>query len=352
MDVAFVSMYTVHDRDDGATRRTQRTAELLATRGHDVTILCSQWWDGEIDAFERRDVTYRAVTDGPMAGTFASKLPFALRAVDPDVVQVASTPPSQAVAAISGARLLRVPVVVDWYDTDPSASRLAYRRVARGADAVVTPSRLVKRQIREFGAPESAVSVVPDPIDMDLVRESPVDERADMLFAHRLDVDANVESFFLALAELRSRDWRAAVVGDGPDRADAEQMARDLRIDDRVEFLGDLPIEEAVPVMKGAKVFAQTASREPFADNLLWALACGCVGIVEYQSRSSAHELVENRTRGVRVTSPQELADEIVRATQVPHQTVNEAFASFDETPVLEEYLELYRTLMAEKGLF
>jgi glycosyltransferase involved in cell wall biosynthesis len=352
MDVAFVSMYTTHDRDDGATRRTRQTAELLATRGHDVTVLCSRWWGGDIAEFERDGVTYRAVTDGPMTGTFASKLPFALRSVDPDVVQAAIDPPSQVVAAVTTARLLRVPVVVDWYDASASESRLAYRRAARGADAVVAPSRLVEVQARELGASAESVSVVPGPVDMDLVREAPVDERADLVFARRLDGYANVESFLLALAELRTREWRAAVIGDGPAREDAERMAGDLRIDDRVAFLGDLPVEETVPILKGARVFAQTAIREPFADTLLWALACGCVGIVEYQSASSAHELVENRTRGVRVTSPQELADEIVAATRIPLKTVNEEFAEFDRTPILERYLELYRSLMAQRGLF
>ncbi len=99
---------------------------------------------------------------------------------------------------------------------------------------------------------------------MDLVRSADADERADVVYARDLDEHANVESFLLALAELRTRTGprrhrRRARASDG--RTDRP----DLRIDDRVEFLGELSANEAVPIMKGAHVFAQTATVEPFA---------------------------------------------------------------------------------------
>jgi glycosyltransferase involved in cell wall biosynthesis len=351
MRVAFVSPWTTHRRETPVTRRTRHTARLLAERGHDVTVLCARWWEGHLPAFTHDGVEYRAVSRDDAGGSFGSRLPVALARVDPDVIQVVASPASLVVTTGLVGTLLRTPVVADWWSDDESASERVRRLAVRVADAVVTPSRTVKTQLREHGAAESSVRVIPDPVDYDLIRESPVDDRADVVYARDLDADANVESFLLALAELRDRDWRAAVIGDGPARADAEQTARDLRIDDRVEFLGDLPTDERVPILKGAHVFAQTATREAFATNLLWALACGCVGIVEYQAGSSAHELVEGRERGYRVTSPQELADEIVSASGVEQLTVGEAFTDYDEFPVLEQYLDCYRDVADERGL-
>jgi glycosyltransferase involved in cell wall biosynthesis len=352
MRVAFVSPWTTHRRETPVTRRTRRTARLLSERGHDVTVLCTRWWEGHLRSFTHEGVEYRAVTRDLSAGRFDTRLPVTLARVDPDVIQVVASPASLVCATGVAGTLLRTPVVADWWADDDSDSERLRRLAVRAVDAVATPSRTVKTQIREHGAAESSVRVIPDPVDYDLIRESPTDDRADVVYARDVDADANVESFLLALAELRDRDWRAAVVGDGPARADAEQTARDLRIDDRVEFLGDLPVEERVPILKGAHVFAQTATREAFATNLLWALACGCVGVVEYQAGSSAHELVEGRDRGYRVTSPQELADEIVAASGVPHSTVSEAFTDYDEFHVLEQYLDCYRDVQAEQGLF
>jgi len=350
MRVAFVSLYTDQRRTDGATQRLRRVAEGLASRGHDVFCLCAKWWEGPVDAFEHNGIEYVAVTDSPAVRTFASKLPFVLRRVSPDVIHCANSPPSQVVAAKTAARFLRVPVVVDWW-AEREGDRMT-RRAARGADRVIAPSRLVKTEARERGASAESITLVPESVEFDLVRESDVDNRADLVYARRLDEHANAETFLLALAELRDREWRAVIVGDGPERDAIEQTAADLRIDDRVAFLGDLPPEEFVPILKGAHVFAQTATVEPFARELLWALACGCVGIVEYQARSSAHELVESVDRGALVTSPQELADEVAAAAAHDTASINEAFVGYDHAAILDSYLLLYDSVIDEYGLF
>ena len=353
MRVAFVSMFTTDHRDTPAIRRARRVAEGLADRGHVVTWLGAKWWDGEIDRFEHEGVDYRALTDAPAEGSFRSKLPFALRKAAPDVVHAVNVPPAHAATAKTAGRLLRTPVVVDWWERDPEiGSKKQYRRAARKPDAVVTPSETVRTAVREYGAAAEDVTVVPESVDFELVREAPVDDTYDMVYARDIDGDSNVGTFLLSLAELRDRDWTAAVVGDGPTRGDAERAARDLRIDDRVAFLGDLEPEEFVPLLKGAHVFAQTATYEPFATTLLWGLACGCVGIVEYQAGSSAHELVEGLDRGRLVTSPQELADEIVACGDLPTMTVNEGFAGFDHDAVLGGYEERYESVLADYGLF
>ena len=98
-------------------------------------------------------------------------------------------------------------------------------------------------------------------------------------------------------------------------------------------------------------MFVQTARQCKFATELLWALACGCVGIVEYHADSSAHELVEGRERGFRTTSEQELADAIREAGEMEPMTVDEDFSRFDRGAVLDKYLDLYRELRSQYGL-
>ena len=99
-----------------------------------------------------------------------------------------------------------------------------------------------------------------------------------------------------------------------------------------MRFVGDLDRRERVGVYRAARAFVQTARRRVFAEELLWALVAGCVGIVEYHAGSSAHELVEhylepggNRDRGFRTTSEQELAAAIREAASL--ETMREHFA-------------------------
>ena len=348
MRVAFVSLLTPEHGVTPARARTRRVARGLVDRGHDVVWLCARWWGGNANTFESDGFTYRAVVGDPAPAVFAARLPAAVRRVAPDIVHAVNSPSMPALAATVTRRLRGPPVLVDWWRDHPADSRRGYRLLARDADAITAPSRTTKTRVREHGAAGSAVRVVPESIDTDLIADAPVDDRFDAVYSRRLDRHANVETFLLALAEIRGRDWTAAVIGDGPERERVESTARDLRIADRVSFLGDCSVEERVSIFKGTHVFAQTATWETFATELLLALACGCVGLVEYQADSSAHELVEGRTRGRLVTSPAELAEELVSVSELERRPTEPEFDSYDHDPVLDRYVDVYTELAAE----
>ncbi|MEF8843074.1 MAG: glycosyltransferase family 4 protein [Haloarculaceae archaeon] len=341
MRVAVVAARTGRYVDRDGVARTERVARGLAARGHDVTVYCTGWWEGYDEYRETDRVTYRAVTVSPADASFVARVPGLLAVDRPDVVHARPAPPAAVIAARAGARLARTALVVDWYGDDPSG-RLS-RRAARAGDRVVTPSRLVGTWVRELGATEEQTHVVPEMLDLSLVRSTEPDGDADIVAARHLDGSANLESLFLALAELRGREWTATVIGDGPARAAYEAQAADLRIDDRVAFVGALPREERLARYRAAHVFVHTATWEPFATELLWAMACGCVGVVEYQEDSAAHELVERRERGFRATTPEEIEDAIVDAGDLPEWTVDESFEAFDHDAVVERWLDCYR---------
>jgi glycosyltransferase involved in cell wall biosynthesis len=341
MRVVVVAARTGRYVDRDGVARTERVARGLAARGHDVTVYCTGWWEGYDEYRELDGVTYRAVTVSPADASFVARVAGLLAVDRPDVVHARPAPPAAVVAARAGARLARAPLVVDWYGDDPPGR--FRRRAARAGDRVVTPSRLVGTWVRELGATEEQTAVVPEMLDTSLIRSTEPAGEADIVAARHLDARANLESLFLALAELRDRDWTATVIGDGPAREAYEEQVADLRIDDRVEFVGARSREERLARYRAAHVFAHTATWEPFATELLWAMACGCVGIVEYQEDSAAHELVERRERGFRATTPEEVEDAIVDAGDLPEWTVDESFESFDRDAVLERWLECYR---------
>lgn len=346
MRVVVVASRTGRYVDRDGVARTERVARELAARGHDVTVYCTGWWEGYDEYRELDGVTYRAVTISPADSSFVARVAGLLAVDRPDVVHARPTPPAAVLAARTGARLARAPLVVDWYGDDPPG-RLR-RRAAGAGDRIVTPSRLVETWVRELGASEDRTRVVPEMLDMSLVRSTDPADGVDVVAARDLDEDANLESLFLALAELRDRDWTATVIGDGPARESYEAQVADLRIDDRVEFVGDLDREERIARYRAAHVFVHTARWEPFATELLWAMACGCVGIVEYQEGSSAHELVERRERGFRATTPEEIEDAIVDAADYPEWTVDDSFEPFDRDAIVERWLDCYRDAGAE----
>ncbi len=351
MRVAVVALETSHHRDTAGRERLERVARTLADAGHDVTVYCSQWWRGGGDRRVREGVTYRAVTLAPARYSFYLRLVAALARDRPDVIHTHPTPPGAVTAAGVAGTLARAPLVVEWYGDEELPEGWAGDRAMTSPAQVVTPSELIRTEARERGADGDRTAVIPDAVDMDLVRATEPAGETDVVYARRLDERANLGSLFLGLAELRGRDWSATVIGDGPNRTDYERQAADLRIDDRVDFVGARDRTERVAIYRGAHVFVQTARRVPFATELLWAMAAGCVGVVEYQAESSAHELIETRDRSFRVTEPREIADAIVDSAGFERLAVDESLAGFDRGAVGERYLECYRRLIGDHGL-
>lgn len=352
MHVAFVAPDTVHHRETDASARLDTVARMLVDRGHDVTVLCTPWWDADdIDEFEAEGVVYSAITDGRDARrSYTLRLPMALRRLDPDVVHADARAPGAVVAARAGRRLTGAPIVVEWYDSDP---RDGGSRALKGVDRHVVPSRLVRRWLREAGAEETDCEVIPTPVDADRIRaiDPDPDLGGNLVYARRLDEGANLESLLLALAELRGFEWSATVIGDGPRRGEYEAQAEDLRIDDRIDFVGARRLEERIAAYRASHAFVQTAQECVFPTDLLWALVSGCVGIVEYHAQSSAHEIVEGRGRGFRATSEEELVSAIVEASDLKDLEFDDQFAEYDEDSVVERYVDVYHELLDDRGL-
>jgi glycosyltransferase involved in cell wall biosynthesis len=339
MKVAVVAPLTSNHGATAARERLHRVATGLLDRGHRVTVYCSRWWDLSVPEFSRDRVTYRAVTGTYSPLSFALKLPLILARDRPDVVHAAHVPRTTAFSAALSRITTFSPAVVDWYEDTDHAGRSA---VGRTASRVLTPSRMVAADASERGVPDGVIERVPEWISMAQIREvDPVE--SDLVVSRRLDTAANLDAVLLALGELRTRDWQLTVIGDGPKREAYEQRARDLRIADRVDFCGALPVDERLARFRGAHAFLHTATRTPFARELCWGLAAGCVGIVQYAERSAAHELVEGRDRGFLATEPEGLADRIAESADLARRDIDESFAEFDRGQVLDQLESVYR---------
>ncbi len=352
MRIAFVSFETIDHRDTETNQRFQSTLEMLRDGGHNVHVFCAQFWSGEESVLESDEITYHGVSTGLDARTsFLVRLPFVLASFGPDIIHANAEPPSQVIAAKWGSRLARVPLVAEWYGDGGVDDDRTTRWATSQPDRIVPPSELVGTWVREIGADREQVTPIPNQIDLERIQTVSPGERVEVVYARRLDEGANLESLLLALAEMRRRSWNAVVIGDGPEREYYEGLASDLRIEDRITFAGELPREERIAVYRGAHVFAQTAEHCVFPTEMLWALAAGCVGIVEYHADSSAHELVEGWDRGFRTTSEEELTNAIVAAGDLEYRDYDDRFDAYDERPIRERYLDSYRTLQEDAGI-
>ena len=92
------------------------------------------------------------------------------------------------------------------------------------------------------------------PMDELVPAESP--RRDYLLFAARLTPEKGGVHLIRAVAECRRRghSFPVVVLGDGPERGDLEQLTRELEVDDRVEFRGEVSMSTLVEYYQHAFV--------------------------------------------------------------------------------------------------
>jgi glycosyltransferase involved in cell wall biosynthesis len=110
----------------------------------------------------------------------------------------------------------------------------------------------------DFDVPTRKITVVPNGIDTaGLILLAETAPRVDIrepyfLVPRRLVKKNGVEVALRAIASLRSSAV-LVVAGDGPLRAQLQRTAAALNISKRVRFLGNLPPEDLLPLMRGAR---------------------------------------------------------------------------------------------------
>jgi alpha-1,6-mannosyltransferase len=229
------------------------------------------------------------------------------------------------------------------------------RRVARGFDAVVTPSGFAAAEYTRIGA--TNVSVVPLGVDLDVfhprARERPVDVDCDdhevrLVCVGRLSREKRPDVAIATLSAVREHGVDATLwmVGDGPRRDALEAQARDLPL----VFTGHLhDREELAALLARAHVALAPCPYETFGLAALEALACGTPVVAT--DRGAVSELVQAgqgaATGAVAAPDPASLAAAVLGVVRRPRDESRRAARARAEqypwTRTANEMLRIHR---------
>lgn len=101
-----------------------------------------------------------------------------------------------------------------------------------------------------------------------------------LVFVGRLVSDKGTEILLMALGSLHEQGLYPAltIIGDGPERAALEQLAKDLKIEDQVLFVGAQPQQKVAEMLRCHEIMVVPSLwEEPFGVVVLEGAACGCV---------------------------------------------------------------------------
>lgn len=152
----------------------------------------------------------------------------------------------------------------------------------RFVDAFILPSESARASLRPAALPEERVFVKPHFTEDPGSASGPASCSRAVLFAGRLSPEKGVRvllSAWSALAGSLPSDARLVIVGDGPERAALEAMAR--RSGAPVAFTGQAPAAEMALRIAGARALVlPSLSLETFGTTVIEAFACGRAAIV------------------------------------------------------------------------
>jgi glycosyltransferase involved in cell wall biosynthesis len=254
------------------------------------------------------------------------------------------------------AALARVPVVI-WSVrvAEPRRSHLALSALALGlARHVLANSESLRAYLVRRGIDSRKLSVVPNAVDLQrFARPREVNPgKPIVLFIGRLTRQKGVDVLLRAAQALQGRiDVQINIVGEGPDRPDLLQLARDLNLAN-VKFLGQ---SDRVPeLLASADVLVLPSRWEGMPNVVLEALAARCPVVAT--NTTGTLDLIRNGENGllVPVNSYLALADgiELVIKDRLLARSLAkkgyETASGYSPGAMVQAHENLYLTLQAK----
>jgi glycosyltransferase involved in cell wall biosynthesis len=162
----------------------------------------------------------------------------------------------------------------------------------------------------------------------------PVNGRNYFCIVGRLDRNKNVELCLRAFAVLRAKSHDLVVVGSGVERTELEQIARELKVAERVIFLGVQTRVDTFAIMKSAAAVVISSAYETFGMTVLEAAILGtpiistrCGGPVEILGEDFGMLVEKNDIQGLADAMQNVLIDKKIFRCEVAASIVSSLYS-------------------------
>ncbi len=294
--------------------------------------------------------------------------PFAVRALKPDLIHAVLESYAGLAMMISKHLLPHIQHILTCQSTNTT---FLVRAMHKSADVVTVISSVLLERAAQC---KKEAVLIPNGISLDrinhaLLHRPKIDGR--ILFVGRLEKMKGVDTLLTAFAKLREREdtrhenekirgtsderdnskletIHLRIVGDGSQRTHLEQLAHDLKITDRVTFVGRVSSEKVADEFAQASIFCGLSRSEALGNVFLEAQAAGC-GVIA-TNIGGIPDIVKNGETGMLI-SPDDvdaavdaiqrlLSDDVLRQTLAQNGQKNAQ--NYDWGVIASRYHDIY----------
>jgi glycosyltransferase involved in cell wall biosynthesis len=199
-----------------------------------------------------------------------------------------------------GALLGRHPLVVSTWGSDvlisaqkSSLHRLRAKYVLNKADLITTDARVLTSAVLDLGVGDKKVIESPMGVDRELILEGER-RRSDLSFRdenktfvvmsnRRLEPVYDLKTLLKAIPlviEHAKRKVKFVLVGEGSEKNKQMRLARDLKVEESVEFKGELSRKDLINCYTDSDIYVSTSLSDSTSVSLLEAMALRLIPIV------------------------------------------------------------------------
>lgn len=216
--------------------------------------------------------------------------------------------------AVVAARLCGVPVVISERINTSShhpaglkgfLPRFLTRVLYPMADKIIVVSEGLKNDlVSNYGVAPARVSVIPNPIDFELLRRQAKEGKPQAYNRYLVAMGRFVPTknfpLLIEAYEASGLTWDLVILGDGPERGALEALVRQRGLERRVNLPGFL--ENPFAIIQGAACYILSSNGEGFPNGLVEAMALG-VPVIATNCQSGPSEILDDAAE-LDVTGP------------------------------------------------
>jgi len=343
MKIAFVYDAVYPWIKGGAEKRIYEIGKRLADKGHEVHWYGIGWW---FDGNNGRTINHDGIilhgvcepmplyVDGRRsikeAIYFAGKLLPKLVKERFDVIDCQEFPYFPCFIAKVHSLFGKTPLVITWHEIWDKYwfeylgkkglfGWIVERLTARLISKNIAVSERTKKDLESLGVKN--VKVIHNGIDFKKIESvKPSEEESDIVFAGRLIKDKNVDILIKAISLIKREisDIKCIIIGDGPEKEKLMKLAKELRVENNVKFVGFLENhDDVIAYMKSSKVFVLPSTREGFGIVALEANACGLPVVTVNHGRNAACDFINGENGFACEPSVEDIAEKVLIGLEI-----------------------------------